>query len=89
MVHIKIQAHLKRKKSIYLPVDAYFAQNILCMFNAIKLLYCIVLYCIVLYCIVLYCIVLYCIVARCSFHWSSIAAISNNIHYIIFAENQL
>ena len=48
---------------IILPIDDYFALNIY-MFNAIKLLYCIVLYCIVLYCIVLcivYC-VLYCIV---------------------------
>ena len=47
----KIQAPLEKKKKkkkknpwIY-PFDDYFALNILCMFNAIKLLYCIVLYC--------------------------------------------
>ena len=49
-VHIKIQAPLKKqkqkkKKNMYLPTDEYFALDILCMFNAIKLLYCI-LYCI-------------------------------------------
>ena len=29
-------------KAMYLPIGGYFALNILCMFNAIKLLYCIV-----------------------------------------------
>ena len=43
MVHIKMQAPLIIKKSMYLPTDAYFALDMLFMFNAIKLLYCIVL----------------------------------------------
>ena len=48
MIHVKMQAPLKKKKSMYLPIDAYFTLDI-CMFNAIKLLYCVVLYCIVYY----------------------------------------
>ena len=38
MVHIKMQAPLKKKKwyTLYLPIDAYFAPDI-CMINAIEL----------------------------------------------------
>ena len=37
----------KKKKNPWInPFDDYFALNILCMFDAIKLLYCIVLYCV-------------------------------------------
>ena len=45
---MKDPSSLEKKNPWICPFDDYFALNILCMFNAIKLLYCIV-YCIVLY----------------------------------------
>ena len=39
-----MQAPLKKTKFMYLPIDGYFGLDILCMFNAIKLLYSIILH---------------------------------------------